>query len=113
MKPPYRDTVAVGSLVFVSGKLGDFNHAIVDGGVGAETAQALKNVAASLEAVGMQLSDVIKVIVYLTDISEWDRMNISYLAAFDEPTPARSSVGVESLPLGGRIQIDAIAHRKR
>lgn len=113
MKLPYRDVVEVKGLVFVSGKLGDLDHAIVVGGAGAETTQALKNVAACLEAVGMRLADVIKVIVYLTDISEWDQMNASYLAAFDEPLPARSSVGVESLPLGGRIQIDAIARRER
>ena len=61
----------------------------------------------------MQLSDVIKVIVYLTNIDEWDEMNASYLAAFEDPLPARSSVGVAMLPLGAHIQIDAIAYRKR
>jgi 2-iminobutanoate/2-iminopropanoate deaminase len=108
-----RDVVEVGDLAFVSGKTGDLNGIIVDGGAGHETTQALKNLSRSLQAVGIQLSDVVKVIVYLTDIGEWDEMNASYLAAFEDPLPARSSVGVAMLPLGARIQVDAIAHRER
>jgi 2-iminobutanoate/2-iminopropanoate deaminase len=108
-----RDVVEVEGLAFVSGKVGDLNSVVVAGGAGQETTQALKNLAASLQAVGLQLSDVIKVIVYLTNIGAWDEMNESYLAAFEEPLPARSSVGVAALPLGAHIQIDAIAYRKR
>jgi 2-iminobutanoate/2-iminopropanoate deaminase len=60
----------------------------------------------------LSLSDVIKITVYLSDISDWEDMNTQYLAALGEHRPARSSVGVETLPAGGKVEIDAIARRE-
>jgi reactive intermediate/imine deaminase len=109
---PYRDVVEAGQLVFVSGKLGRRNGDVVPGGARAETEQAMLNVKESLERVGLGLSDVIKITVYLSSISDWDDMNRGYLAALGAHRPARSSVGVEELPAGARIELDVIAYRR-
>ena len=113
MNTPYRDIVETGGLVFISGKSGNphgRDYSTADARI--ETAQALVDLAASLQSVGMGPRDVIKITVYLTDISDWDAMNECYLKFFGEHRPARSSVGVAALLSGSRIEIDAIACRR-
>jgi len=108
---PYSQGVRVGDFIFTAGQLG-----IVPGtkefagpDVEAQTRQALENLKAVLEAGGSCLKHVVKTTVFLQDIGEFARMNAVYAEFFPENPPARSAVQVAALPLGGRVEIEAVA----
>jgi 2-iminobutanoate/2-iminopropanoate deaminase len=101
-----------GRLVFVSGQvpLDPATGRLVEGDAGAQTAMALRHVAAILAAAGAGLGDVVRTTVYLTDLAgDFASMNAAYGAALGGYAPARATVGVAALPLGARVEIDAIA----
>jgi 2-iminobutanoate/2-iminopropanoate deaminase len=108
---PYSQGVRLGDFVFTAGQLGivpgtkDFSGPDIE----SQTRQALENVKAVLEASGSCLQHVVKVTVFLQDIEEFSRMNAIYAGFFTEAPPARSAVQVAALPLGGRIEIEAVA----
>jgi 2-iminobutanoate/2-iminopropanoate deaminase len=108
---PYSQGVGAGDFVFTAGQLG-----IVPGtkefagpDVESQTRQALENVQAVLEGAGSCLKHVVKTTVFLQDIGEFSRMNAVYAEFFPEEPPARSAVQVAALPLGGRVEIEAVA----
>lgn len=107
---PFSPAVRAGdSLIFVSGQVGmdPATGALADG-VAAQTAQALRNLAAVVEAAGKALDDVVRVGVYLTDMADYAAMNHAYLEFFEAPCPARTAIQVVGLPLGAAVEIDAI-----
>ncbi len=109
---PYSQAVRMANLVFLSGQipLDPMTGTIVSGEIEDETRQVLSNLKAVLEAAGSDLARVIKTTVYLTDMSLFPRVNAIYAEAFEiEPAPARATVEVSALPLGARVEIDAIA----
>ncbi len=109
---PYSQAIRLGEFVFVSGQipLDPKTGEIVPGEIEDETRQVLTNLKAVLEAAGSALSCVVKATVYLTDIRLFARINAVYAEAFDaDPAPARATVEVSALPLGARVEIDAIA----
>ena len=109
---PYSQAIRMGDLVFLSGQipLDPKTGTIVPGEIEDETRQVLSNLKAVLESAGSDLARVIKTTVYLTDMSLFPRVNAIYAEAFDiEPAPARATVEVSALPLGARVEIDAIA----
>ena len=109
---PYSQAVRMADLVFLSGQipLDPKTGTIVSGEIEDETRQVLSNLKAVLEAAGSDLARVIKTTVYLTDMSLFPRVNAIYAEAFEiEPAPARATVEVSALPLGARVEIDAIA----
>ena len=65
-----------------------------------------------LADAGLDASDVVKVNVYLTDMRDFDTMNDAYAEHFDEPYPARTTVGVAALPLGAAVEIELMARRR-
>ena len=73
------------------------------------TRQALANISAILSDAGASLSDVVKVVVFLTDMNDFGAMNSAYAEAFSEPYPARSCVEVSRLPKSVPIEIEAVA----
>ena len=79
------------------------------GGIEGQTEQALRNVAAILEAAGSSLDRVIKTTVYIADISLWDRVNAVYARMFGDHFPARAVVPTRELHHGFQIEIEAIA----
>jgi 2-iminobutanoate/2-iminopropanoate deaminase len=97
--------------VFSSGQLGldPLSGAIVEGGIEAETRQALLNLKAVLEAGGSGLDQVVKTTVFLRDIAEFARMNAVYAEFFKENPPARSAIQVAALPKNGAVEIEAVA----
>ncbi len=108
---PYSQAVRLGDFIFTAGQLG-----IVPGtgefagpDIEAQTRQALENLKAVLEAGGSCLEHVVKTTVFLQDIGEFARMNAVYAEFFPESPPARSAVQVAALPLGGRVEIEAVA----
>lgn len=109
---PFSPVVAAGELVYTPGQVGaDAAGAIVDGGVEAQTRQALENVRLCLAAAGCSLADVVKVNAYLTDMDAFPAYNAVYREFFLEPYPARTTVGAALAP-GLLVEIEAIARRR-
>lgn len=82
---------------------------IIEGGIEAETRQALTNMGEILKAGGSDFTKVVKTTVFLTDMADFPKMNAIYSEFFSTPGPARSTVAVASLPRGALFEIDAIA----
>ena len=109
----YSRAVAAGDFVFVSGCTsvadGVFVHPC---DAGAQTTQAIANVAQALEALGVGLADVVRTRMYVTDISRWEEYGLAHGAAFGDAMPATSMVGVAAL-VDPRmlIEIEAVAYK--
>ncbi len=108
---PYSQGVGRGDFIFTAGQLGIVPGAKEFAGpdIETQTRQALENLKAVLEAGGSCLEHVVKTTVFLADIGEFSRMNAVYAQFFPERPPARSAVQVAALPLGGRVEIEAVA----
>ncbi len=94
----------------VSGQVGLHGGHLVDGGVAAQTRQALANLRGHLEGEGAGLDHVAKTTVFLRHISDFPAMNAAYAEVFGDHRPARSAVAVAGLPLGALIEIEAWAY---
>ena len=108
---PYTPVVRAGDWIIVSGQLGLVDGAIVAGGVAAQTAQAVENLKAQLAGVGASLSDIAKTLCFLTDMDTFATFNEAYVAGFGDSRPARSTIGVVALPMGGNVEIEAWAYK--
>ncbi|NLN69321.1 MAG: RidA family protein [Chloroflexi bacterium] len=108
---PYSVGVTTGTMVFTAGQLpvDPTTGKIVEGGVQAQTKQALSNLRAVLEAAGSSLEQVVKTTVFLQDMAEFALMNEVYATFFTDNYPARSAVQVAALPLGAAVEIEAVA----
>lgn len=111
---PYSVGVAGGPFVFTAGQLGidPKTGSLVEGGVEAETRQALQNLSAILEAANSCMENVVKTTVFLRDINDFAKMNAIYGEFFTENPPARSAVQVAALPKNGAVEIEAISLTK-
>jgi 2-iminobutanoate/2-iminopropanoate deaminase len=110
--PAFSHASIAGQQVFVSGMLGSppgEGLALVEGGTGAQTVQALRNIEQILRACRCGLGDVAKVNVYLTDMATFGEMNEAYLSVFTGDPPARITVGCNGLALGAAVEMDCIA----
>jgi len=111
---PYSQAVAHGGLLFVSGQipLDPDTQKLVAGEIEIQTERVLENLAAVLAAGGSSLAGVLRTTVYLSDLALFARMNAVYARYFDQdPRPARSTLQAAALPLGAKIEIDAIARQ--
>lgn len=108
---PYSQAVRAGKLVYLSGQtpVDPATGTLLDGNVKAQTAQCFQNLFAVLKAGGLTPDQVVKVNVFLIDMNDFAAMNEVYAAHFGLPYPARTTIGVASLPLGARIEIELIA----
>ena len=107
---PYSQAIKTGDLVFASGQLGlDPATGKLQEGLEAQTRQVLANLNAVLSAAGTSMANVVKTTIFLVDISQFSTVNAIYSTAFPTPPPARSTVQVAALPLGGLVEIEAIA----
>ena len=104
---PYTPVVRAGDWIIVSGQLGLRDGSIVEGGVKAQTTQAMTNLQNHLAGVGAKLSDVVKTLCFLTDMDTFATFNEAYVAGFGSHRPARSTIGVASLPANGAVEIEA------
>ena len=110
---PYSQAIAVDQLIFCAGQ-GAIDPATGEnrrGDVAAETERTLDNLAAVLAAAGSDLAHVVKTTVFLVDMADFAAMNEVYAKRFGEHRPARSTVGVASLPRGFRVEIECVAIR--
>lgn len=112
---PYSQGVAAGNTAYISGQLpidpatGEF----AGPDIVSQTRQSLLNMKAILEANGMTMGDVVKTTVLLADIGEFGQMNRVYAEFFAEPYPARAAFQVAALPKGAKVEIEAVAVRRR
>lgn len=107
---PYSVAITAGPFVFTSGQIGidPKNNMLVEGGVEAETRQALTNVKNILEASGSSLANVVKTTVFLRDMGDFAKMNAVYAEFLGQDSPARSAVQV-TLPKNAAVEIETVA----
>lgn len=125
MKKPYATNEAPGApaflsqaiesngFIFISGQV----HATLDNTLVGDTteeklAQIMKNIESILKAAGATLDDIVKVVIYVTDLGIMPDFNKAYPTYFKEPYPVREAVCVKALPLGAEIEISVVAERK-
>jgi 2-iminobutanoate/2-iminopropanoate deaminase len=110
---PYSHAIETGDLLFLSGQtpVDSHNGKLVEGDIVEQTTQCFKNLFNVLEAAGLTPDHVQKVNVFLTNMDNFTAMNEVYSKQFSKPYPARTTIGVSSLPLGAQVEIEMIARR--
>ena len=108
---PYSPALRAGNFLFLSGQIpiDPATGAFVEGGIGAQTEQVMRNIGALLDAAGAGFEHVVRTTVFLADMNEFAAMNECYGKFVTDPPPARSTVQVARLPRDARVEIDAIA----
>ena len=106
----YSQAVRVNDTVYLSGQipLVPATMEIVEGGTRDQITQVFSNLRAVSEAAGGSLADIVKLTVFLTDLSNFAAVNEIMASYFEEPYPARAAVGVASLPKDVQIEVDAV-----
>jgi 2-iminobutanoate/2-iminopropanoate deaminase len=107
---PYSQAIRAGGFVFVAGQLGlKPGESEIRGTIQEQTDQALSNLRAILEEAGSGLEKLVKTTVFLVDLGDFAGMNDVYARHVGERPPARSTVGIDALPSGALVEIEAIA----
>jgi 2-iminobutanoate/2-iminopropanoate deaminase len=107
---PFSQAIEVGGFLYFSGQVGQdpATGKMVEGGIVTETERVFQNLSAVLKAAGKSFAHVACVRVFLTNMSDYVAMNGIYATYFSAPFPARTTIGVASLPLGARVEIDLV-----
>ncbi|MGI6208050.1 MAG: RidA family protein [Anaerolineae bacterium] len=109
---PYSHAIVAGDFVFTAGQAGlDPATRQLAEGIEAQTRQALRNVAAILEAAGTSMANVVKTTVFLANMDDFQAMNAVYAEFFPENPPARTTVQAARIPLDALVEIEAVAVR--
>ena len=110
---PYSQAVEANGFVYVSGQLpiNPSTGGFVEGGIKEQTRQSLLNAKAILNEAGLDLCNVVKTTVLLSDIADFQAMNEVYAEMFTSPFPARSAFAVRALPKNALVEIEVIASR--
>ncbi len=104
---PYSPAVRAGDFVVLAGQVGfGADGKLVAGGIEAETAQVLANIAAVLGDVGAGWGDVARTTIFLTDLGNFATVNALYEGAIGAHRPARTTIGVAALPAGALVEIE-------
>jgi len=109
---PYSQAVCVNGWLYISGQIpiDPATGRLIEGSFKDQVKRALENAKAILEAAGGSLESVVKVTVYLKDMSKFQEFNEVYSEYFKQAPPARSVVGVSSLPRNAELMIDLVAY---
>jgi 2-iminobutanoate/2-iminopropanoate deaminase len=107
---PYVHAVRAGDLLFCSGQIGidPKTGELIGPSAGDQTGRCLENLAGVCHAAGTSLAAAVRLTVYVTDTGAFTEVNEVYSSFFESDPPARVTVGVESLPLGAKVEIDAV-----
>lgn len=107
----YSQAIQSGSLLFLAGQipLDPTTGKLVSGSIAEETDRIMNNLRAVLSAAGATLDHVVKTTVYLTNMADFSAFNQAYASYFTKDPPARTTVAVAALPLGARVEVEAIA----
>ncbi len=108
---PYSQAIIAGDMIFCSGQIGidPRTGKLVQGGAAEEARQCMRNLSQVLGSAGCGLNDVVRTTVFLTDLGGFKEINEAYASLLSEPFPARTTVQITALPLGAKVEIDAIA----
>ena len=106
----YSQAMKVGSTVYLSGQipLVPETMELVQGDMRAQIERVFRNLQAVAGAAGGNMADIVRLTVYLTDLSHFSLVNEVMASFFSEPYPARAAIGVAALPKGAAIEIDGI-----
>jgi len=109
---PFSDAVQVGSMLYLSGQVGNIpgKMELVKGGLKAETRQIMQNIQQVLKANGSSLDHAVKLTIFIDDIALWGEFNEVYKEFFPGKKPARSAFGAEGLALGATVEVECIAY---
>jgi 2-iminobutanoate/2-iminopropanoate deaminase len=112
---PYSQAIQTGNFIFVAGEKGIDRETgkVVPGGIGPETRQTLENVKAILAEAGATLDHAVACTVHMTDLNEFGEMNKVYAEYFKVMPPGRTTVQVQALPAGVKIEITVTAVLQR
>ncbi len=107
---PYSQAVRCDKTVYLSGQipLDPATGDLVDGTIEAQTRRVFENIKAVCEAAGGSLSQIARIGIYLTDLSNFGTVNAVMEGIFSAPYPARATIGVAALPRGAQVEVDAI-----
>ena len=109
---PFSQAVTDGDFVFTSGQVYlTTGGKLLEGSIEEQTHQVMKNLEAILEKAGVAFDNVVKATIYVTDMSNYAKINEVYGSFFKEPFPARETVCVKELPLGAKVEISLIAKK--
>ena len=108
---PYSQAIMVGKTLYVSGQIPFVPETmtLVSEDIQAQTRQSIENIKAIVNEAGGELSDIVKVNVFVKNIEDFDKINEVYAEYFSEAKPARALVEVARLPRDVKIEIEAIA----
>jgi reactive intermediate/imine deaminase len=108
---PYSQAVRCGKTVYLAGQIG-LDPATMElvPGLDAQARRVFQNLKAVAQAAGGDLSDIVRLTIYLIDLGDFGRVNEIMAACFTAPYPARATLGVASLPRGALVEVDAIMH---
>lgn len=107
---PYSQATRAGNTVFFSGQipLDPATGNVVEGGIEAQARRAFDNLKAVAGAAGGSMADIVRVGLYLTDLSQFAAVNAVMAEYFESPYPARSTIEVSALPKGVLFEVDAV-----
>ena len=107
---PYSQATRTGNLVFLSGQtpLDPATGNLVEGDIAVQARQAFDNIKAVVAAAGGTMDDIVRVGLYLTDLSQFGEVNAVMADYFSQPYPARSTIEVSALPRGAQFEVDAL-----
>jgi|TARA_B100001113_G_C20815211_1_gene494300 reactive intermediate/imine deaminase len=109
---PYSQGVVAGNTLYISGQvpLNPETSSLIEGDIASQAKQVISNIENICIEAGASLSDIVKLNIYLTDLSNFSDVNEVMQERFAEPYPARATVEVAGLPLGVEIEMDAIVY---
>lgn len=111
---PFSDGVIAGNTLYIAGQEGtDDQGKLAPGGISAETQAALANIQKVVKEAGFDMKDIVSVTVFLADIHEFPDMNKVYKTVMPDPKPARATVQVAALVNNARIEVSAIAVKRK
>lgn len=107
---PYSQALKVNGTVYLSGQipLDPQSMTLVEGDIASQATQVFHNLAAVCAAAGGSLQDIVKLTIYLTDLSHFATVNEVMTQFFNQPFPARAAIGVSALPKGAQVEMDGI-----
>lgn len=110
---PYSQAVQAGGTIYTSGQipLDPATGELVAGDIDAQARRVFENLRAVINAAGASFADVVRVGIYLTDLSNFAAVNAVMAEYFQQPYPARSTIGVAALPRGAQVEIDLVLVR--
>ena len=107
---PYSQAVRAGNTIYLSGQtpIDPATGQLVEGDIQAQARRAFDNLKAVCEAAGGSFDDIVRVGLYLTDLGQFGEVNAVMADYFEEPHPARSTIGVAALPKDSAFEVDAV-----